>query len=61
LKYLLRCFRKKHEVDPQLYLFIGAEFWELMVFGNAKLEWSCKNGSRAVPNPPSMCFSETLA
>jgi hypothetical protein len=48
----IRCFRKKSEVSLQLYLFHGAEFCELRVFGNMELEQSYKNRSRAVLNTP---------
>jgi hypothetical protein len=52
LEDLLRCSRKKHRVVLQLHLFLGAEFSEMEVFGNAELERSCKNGSGVVPNTP---------
>ena len=36
--------QKKHEVSPQLYIFLGAEFLELMMFGNTELEkWERSN------------------
>jgi hypothetical protein len=44
--------QKKHGVGLQLHLFLGTEFLELKVFGNAELERSCKNRSGAVPNIP---------
>jgi hypothetical protein len=43
---------KKRGVGLQLYVFLGAEFVELDVFGTVELERSWKNGSRAVPNTP---------
>jgi len=36
----LEVLQKKCEVDLQLHLFLGAEFVELKVFGNAELEQS---------------------
>jgi hypothetical protein len=48
----LEVLQKKHGVGLQLHLFLGTEFLELKVFGNAELERSCKNRSGAVPNIP---------
>jgi hypothetical protein len=39
-EYLLRCSTKKRRVNPQFHFFLGAEFVELKVFGNAELERS---------------------
>jgi hypothetical protein len=44
--------QKKHEISPQLYIFVGVKFLELKVFSNAELEQTCKNGNGAVPNTP---------
>ena len=48
----LEVLQKKRGVGLQLHLFLRAEFVELKVFGNAKMEQSCKNMSGAVPNTP---------
>jgi hypothetical protein len=50
LEGLLRCSRKNVKLTLSSTFFFGAEFVELKVFGNAELEWSCKNRSGAVPN-----------
>lgn len=44
--------QKKRGISPQLYIFLGAEFLELKVFGNVELKWSYKNESETVPNTP---------
>jgi hypothetical protein len=48
----LEVLQEKRGVGLQLYVFLGAEFVELDVFGTVELERSWKNGSRAVPNTP---------
>jgi hypothetical protein len=48
----LEVIHKKCGVGFKLHLFLGAEFLELRVFGNAELEQSCENESGAVPKTP---------
>lgn len=48
-EYPLRCSIKNLELAPNSTFFLGAEF---LLFGNAKLERSCKTGSGAAPNTP---------
>jgi hypothetical protein len=52
----LEVLQKKRGVDLQLHLFVGVEFVELKMFGNADLELSCKNRSGIVLNTPVRVF-----
>jgi hypothetical protein len=40
IRVSLEVLQKKHGVGLQLYVFLGVEFLQLKVFGNAELEQS---------------------
>ena len=52
---------EKHGVGPKLYLFLGAEFVELDLFGRKVWKQRYKRWSRAVPNRPLIAKFHSLA